>query len=129
MMASRKAKVLIAGDAEASQVLKTAQCIDLAKGWFGPALYYTTDTEYFTADKKRAVNTFLHGLTLQTQSSLKAIPWIDERTRRIMKRKLRDLRVLAWLEQLQSCAAPGLDQSSGFFSNFWEDPKKVLPYL
>ncbi|KAK8767586.1 hypothetical protein V5799_005628 [Amblyomma americanum] len=125
MMASRKASVLIAGDAEGSEVLKTAQCIDLATTCFGSALYYSTDTEYFTADKRRAVNTFLHGLTLQTQSSLKVITWIDERTRRIMERKLRDLRVLAWLEQLQSSADPGLDQSSGFFSNFWEDPKKL----
>ncbi|KAK8767587.1 hypothetical protein V5799_005629 [Amblyomma americanum] len=124
MMASRKAKMLIAGDAEASEGLKTARCIDLATAWFRPVLYYMTDTEFFTAEKKRAVNSFLHGVTLQMQSSLKAITWIDERTRRIMERKLRDLRVLAWLELLQNSAAPGLDQSSGAFSNFWEDPKK-----
>ncbi|KAK8781201.1 hypothetical protein V5799_017458, partial [Amblyomma americanum] len=124
LMASRKAKVLIAGDAECSEVLKTARCIDLATAWFGPALYYTTDTWYFTAEKRRAVNNFLHGVTVQTQSSFNVMTWIDERKRRIMERWLRDLRVLARLEQLQSSAAPGLDQSSGFFSNFWKDPKK-----
>ncbi|KAK8767589.1 hypothetical protein V5799_005631 [Amblyomma americanum] len=125
MMASWKARILIAGEAEGSEVLTTARCIDLATAWFGPALYYSTETEYFTADKSRAMNTFLHGLTLQTQSSLKAITWSDERTRRIMERKLRDLRILAWLEQLQSSAAAGLDQCWGFFSNFWGDLKKV----
>ncbi|KAK8781236.1 hypothetical protein V5799_017423 [Amblyomma americanum] len=117
--------MLIAGDAEGSEVLKTARCIDLATAWFGPALYYMTDTQNFTAEMRRAANSFLHGVTLQTQSSLKAITCIDERTRRIMERRLRDLRVVAWLEQLQNSAAPGLDQSSGAFFNFWEDPKKV----
>ncbi|KAK8767591.1 hypothetical protein V5799_005633, partial [Amblyomma americanum] len=128
VMASRKAKMLIAGDAEGSEVLKTARCIDLATAWFGPALYYMTDTQNFTAEMRRAANSFLHGVTLQTQSSLKAITCIDERTRRIMERSLRDLRVLAWLELLQNSAAPGLDQSSGAFSNFWEDPKKSGPH-
>ncbi|KAK8767590.1 hypothetical protein V5799_005632 [Amblyomma americanum] len=89
MVASRKAKMLIAGYAEGSEVLQTARCIDLSKAWFGPAPYYATDLEYFTTEKRRAVNSFIYGSTKQTLRRLTATTWIDERTRRIMKHKLR----------------------------------------
>ncbi|KAK8778247.1 hypothetical protein V5799_020409 [Amblyomma americanum] len=124
VMASRKARVLVTSSEDGSRMLKTSRCLETAAAWFGPALYYMSDAEDFAAERREGVDRFLRGLTAQTQRALAATTWVDEHTRRVMEQRLRDLRVVAWMEQLESSGGPPQDQSWGSFSNYWYDPKK-----
>ncbi|KAK8774270.1 hypothetical protein V5799_011198 [Amblyomma americanum] len=125
VMASRKARVLVMSSEDGSRMLKTSRCLETAAAWFGPALYYMCDAEDFAAERREALDRFLRGLTAQTQRALAATTWVDEHTRRAMEQRLRDLRVVAWMEQLESSGGPPQDQSWGSFSNYWYDPKKA----
>ncbi|KAK8776491.1 hypothetical protein V5799_030166 [Amblyomma americanum] len=129
VMASRKARMLVMSSEDGSRMLKTSRCLETAAAWFGPVLYYMSDAEDFAAERREGVDRFLRGLTAQTQRALAATTWVDEHTRRVMEQRLRDLRVVAWMEQLESSGGPPQDQSWGSFSNYWYDPKKVWPYL
>ncbi|KAK8766558.1 hypothetical protein V5799_006654 [Amblyomma americanum] len=124
VMASRKARMLVMSSEDGSRMLKTSRCLETAAAWFGPALYYMSDAEDFAAERREGVDRFLRGLTAQTQRALAATTWVDEHTRRVMEQRLRDLRVVAWMEQLESSGGPPQDQSWGSFSNYWYDPKK-----
>ncbi|KAK8766566.1 hypothetical protein V5799_006662, partial [Amblyomma americanum] len=129
VMASRKARMLVMSSEDGSRMLKTSRCLETAAAWFGPVRYYMSDAEDFAAERREGVDRFLRGLTAQTQRALAATTWVDEHTRRVMEQRLRDLRVVAWVEQLESSGGPPQDQSWGSFSNYWYDPKKVWPYL
>ncbi|XP_077492999.1 uncharacterized protein LOC144104078 isoform X2 [Amblyomma americanum] len=126
VMASRKARMLVMSSEDGSQMLKTSRCLETAAAWFGPALYYMSDAEDFAAERREGVDRFLRGLTAQTQRALAATTWVDEHTRRVMEQRLRDLRVVAWMEQLESSGGPPQDQCWGSFSNYWYDPKKGI---
>ncbi|KAK8758606.1 hypothetical protein V5799_003762 [Amblyomma americanum] len=118
VMASSKARVLVMSSEDGSRMLKMSRCLETAAAWFGPVLYYMSDAEDFAAEQREGVDRFLRGLTAQTQRALAATTWIDEHTRRVMEQRLRDLRVVALMEQLESSGGPPQDQSWGSFSNY-----------
>ncbi|KAK8772833.1 hypothetical protein V5799_012635 [Amblyomma americanum] len=109
---------------DGSRMLKTSRCLEAAAAWFGPALYYMSDAGDFAAERRKGVDKILRGLTSQTQWALAATKLVDELTRRVMEQRLRDLSVVAWMEQLESSGCPPQDQRWGSFSNYWYDPKK-----
>lgn len=119
MLASSEARMLIGGNEAQSQALKKAWCFNLAAAWFGPTVYSTV-SNFVVAEQRRSVTDFQQGLLVHVRHAVENISWSDETTRRAMMRRLSELRVYNWEDDVKR-TPPQSQGSQAVLSEDWSN--------